>query len=247
MAARADQVTDEQMSIYDAAMRYAQEGVPLVVIAGKEYGTGSSRDWAAKGTKLLGVRAVVAESFERIHRSNLIGMGVLPLQFPEGESAKSLGIDAHEQFSVSGFRRAAERGRATEDLQGARRRCRVRGHGAYRHPQGGRLLPPRRDPAVRAARSARSVSSAGGTSSGRAVGGDGSAGGFTQTLRDLLAARGPSGYETAPAAVWSAAAEGFGAAVQTDVVGTPSARVPARGEGHARTEQRGMVRRGDWS
>ncbi len=94
---------DERMSIYDAAMRYAQEGVPLVVIAGKEYGTGSSRDWAAKGTKLLGVRAVVAESFERIHRSNLIGMGVLPLQFPEGESAKSLGIDAREQFSVSGF------------------------------------------------------------------------------------------------------------------------------------------------
>jgi len=93
----------EQMSIYDAAMRYAEEGVPLVVLGGKEYGSGSSRDWAAKGTKLLGVRAVIAESFERIHRSNLIGMGVLPLQFPAGESAKSLGIDAHEQFSVSGF------------------------------------------------------------------------------------------------------------------------------------------------
>jgi aconitate hydratase len=93
----------EQMSIYDAAMRYAEEGVPLVVIGGKEYGSGSSRDWAAKGTKLLGVRAVIAESFERIHRSNLIGMGVLPLQFPTGESAKSLGIDGHEQFSVSGF------------------------------------------------------------------------------------------------------------------------------------------------
>jgi aconitate hydratase len=93
----------EQMSIYDAAMRYAQENVPLVVIAGKEYGTGSSRDWAAKGTKLLGVRAVIAESIERIHRSNLIGMGVLPLQFPEGESARSLGIDARGQFSVSGF------------------------------------------------------------------------------------------------------------------------------------------------
>jgi aconitate hydratase len=93
----------EQMSIYDAAVLYAQEGVPLVVLGGKEYGSGSSRDWAAKGTKLLGVRAVIAESFERIHRSNLIGMGVLPLQFPEGESAKSLGIDAHEQFAVSGF------------------------------------------------------------------------------------------------------------------------------------------------
>ncbi|MGA9874672.1 MAG: aconitate hydratase, partial [Solirubrobacteraceae bacterium] len=93
----------EQMSIYDAAMSYAEEGVPLVVIAGKEYGTGSSRDWAAKGTALLGVRAVIAQSFERIHRSNLIGMGVLPLQFPEGESAKSLGIDGHEQLSIAGF------------------------------------------------------------------------------------------------------------------------------------------------
>jgi aconitate hydratase len=93
----------EQTSIYDAAMRYAEEGVPLVVLGGKEYGSGSSRDWAAKGTKLLGVRAVIAESFERIHRSNLIGMGVLPLQFPEGESAKSLGIDAHQQFSIDGF------------------------------------------------------------------------------------------------------------------------------------------------
>ncbi len=93
----------EQMSIYDAAMRYAKEGVPLVVLGGKEYGSGSSRDWAAKGTKLLGVRAVIAESFERIHRSNLIGMGVLPLQFPAGESVSSLGLDAHEQFEVSGF------------------------------------------------------------------------------------------------------------------------------------------------
>jgi aconitate hydratase len=93
----------EQMSIYDAAMRYAQDDVPLLVIGGKEYGSGSSRDWAAKGTKLLGVRAVIAESFERIHRSNLIGMGVLPLQFPAGQSASSLGIDGHEQFSVTGF------------------------------------------------------------------------------------------------------------------------------------------------
>jgi aconitate hydratase len=93
----------EQMSIYDAAMRYAEDGVPLVVLGGQEYGSGSSRDWAAKGTKLLGVRAVIAESFERIHRSNLIGMGVLPLQFPAGESATSLGIDAHESFKVTGF------------------------------------------------------------------------------------------------------------------------------------------------
>jgi aconitate hydratase len=88
----------EETSIYEAAMAYAEEGVPLVVLAGKEYGSGSSRDWAAKGTKLLGVRAVIAESFERIHRSNLIGMGVLPLQFGAGESAESLGLTGEESF-----------------------------------------------------------------------------------------------------------------------------------------------------
>src|SRR5207248_6124532 len=87
------QPSGERMSIYDAAMRYTAENVPLVVLAGQEYGTGSSRDWAAKGTKLLGVRAVVAQSFERIHRSNLVGMGVLPLQFEEGTNAASLGLD----------------------------------------------------------------------------------------------------------------------------------------------------------
>jgi aconitate hydratase len=90
-------------TIYDAAMRYAADSVPLVVLAGKEYGTGSSRDWAAKGTRLLGVRAVIAESFERIHRSNLVGMGVLPLQFIEGDSAESLGLDGHEAFTIGGF------------------------------------------------------------------------------------------------------------------------------------------------
>jgi aconitate hydratase A / 2-methylisocitrate dehydratase len=90
----------EETTIYEAAIRYAEEGVPLVVLAGKEYGSGSSRDWAAKGTKLLGVRAVIAESFERIHRSNLIGMGVLPLQFADGESAASLGLDGAESFDV---------------------------------------------------------------------------------------------------------------------------------------------------
>jgi aconitate hydratase len=90
----------EQMSIYDAAMRYIEEGVPLVVLAGKEYGAGSSRDWAAKGTKLLGVRAVLAESYERIHRSNLVGMGVLPLQFAAGESVESLGLSGEETFDV---------------------------------------------------------------------------------------------------------------------------------------------------
>ncbi|HEY2217044.1 MAG TPA: hypothetical protein VGH21_06085 [Solirubrobacteraceae bacterium] len=92
-----------QTSIYEAAMQYAQEGVPLLVLAGKEYGSGSSRDWAAKGTKLLGVRAVIAESFERIHRSNLVGMGVLPLQFPEGASAQSLGLSGEEVFSIDGI------------------------------------------------------------------------------------------------------------------------------------------------
>jgi aconitate hydratase len=91
-----------QTSIYEAAMSYQEEGVPLVVLGGKEYGSGSSRDWAAKGTSLLGVRAVIAESFERIHRSNLVGMGVLPLQFPPGESAGSLGIDGQERFDISG-------------------------------------------------------------------------------------------------------------------------------------------------
>ena len=90
----------EETTIFEAAMAYASEGVPLVVLAGKEYGSGSSRDWAAKGTKLLGVRAVIAESFERIHRSNLIGMGVLPLQFPAGESASSLGLSGEEEINV---------------------------------------------------------------------------------------------------------------------------------------------------
>jgi aconitate hydratase len=99
---------EEEMSIYDAAMRYQEEGTPLVVLAGKEYGSGSSRDWAAKGTRLLGVRAVIARSFERIHRSNLVGMGVLPLQFKEGESIESLGLTGHEQFAIAGLAGAEE-------------------------------------------------------------------------------------------------------------------------------------------
>jgi aconitate hydratase len=90
----------DQLSIYDASVRYQGEGTPLVVIAGKEYGTGSSRDWAAKGTRLLGVKAVIAESFERIHRSNLIGMGVLPLQFKDGEGRKSLDLTGFEVIDV---------------------------------------------------------------------------------------------------------------------------------------------------
>ena len=94
--------TGEQMSIYDASMKYQQAGIPLVVIAGQEYGTGSSRDWAAKGTSLLGVKAVVAQSFERIHRSNLVGMGVLPLQFKEGVTAQTLKLDGTETYDVLG-------------------------------------------------------------------------------------------------------------------------------------------------
>jgi len=93
----------EEMTIYEAAMKYAEGGAPLVVLAGKEYGSGSSRDWAAKGTKLLGVKAVIAESFERIHRSNLVGMGVLPLQFREGENAESLGLTGEEEYSITGI------------------------------------------------------------------------------------------------------------------------------------------------
>ena len=93
----------EKLAIYDAAMKYKADDVPLVVLAGKEYGTGSSRDWAAKGTNLLGVRAVIAESFERIHRANLVGMGVLPLQFVDGDTALELGLDGSETFSISGL------------------------------------------------------------------------------------------------------------------------------------------------
>ena len=92
----------EEATIYDAAMRYQQEGVPLVVVTGRLYGTGSSRDWAAKGTRLLGVRAVIAESYERIHRSNLIGMGVLPLEFALGEGRESLGLTGKETYSIAG-------------------------------------------------------------------------------------------------------------------------------------------------
>ena len=114
----------EQMSIFDAAERYAADGVPLVILAGKEYGSGSSRDWAAKGPRLLGVRAVIAESYERIHRSNLVGMGILPLQFLENESPDSLGLTGRESFDIGGMqegptgrvqvRATADDGRVTE-------------------------------------------------------------------------------------------------------------------------------------
>ncbi len=93
----------EQLSIYDASMKYQKEGTPLIVIAGQEYGTGSSRDWAAKGTRLLGVKAVIAQSFERIHRSNLVGMGVVPCCFEEGTTAQTLGLDGTETYSLLGL------------------------------------------------------------------------------------------------------------------------------------------------
>jgi aconitate hydratase len=97
------QPSGEQMAIYDAAMAYVGANTPTMIFGGEEYGTGSSRDWAAKGTQLLGVKAVVAKSFERIHRSNLVGMGVLPLQFKNGESAESLGLKGDESFAITGI------------------------------------------------------------------------------------------------------------------------------------------------
>jgi aconitate hydratase len=93
----------EPMSIFDASVKYAERGVPLVILAGKEYGSGSSRDWAAKGPKLLGVRAVIAESYERIHRSNLVGMGILPLQFEAGQNVESLGLTGEEVYDFAGL------------------------------------------------------------------------------------------------------------------------------------------------
>jgi aconitate hydratase len=120
----------EETTVYEAAMRYADDGVPLVVLAGREYGSGSSRDWAAKGTSLLGVRAVIAESFERIHRSNLIGMGVLPLQFPDGESAESLGLTGEETIDVgdldNGEARTVSVTASREDADPAEFEARVR-------------------------------------------------------------------------------------------------------------------------
>jgi aconitate hydratase len=107
----------EKMFIYDAAVKYREDGVPLVVLAGKEYGSGSSRDWAAKGTRLLGVRAVIAESFERIHRSNLVGMGVLPLEFKQGETRESLGLTGNEVFEIEGVASMAPRGDVTVDAK----------------------------------------------------------------------------------------------------------------------------------
>ena len=143
----------EQTTIYDASAAYQEAGVPLVILAGKEYGSGSSRDWAAKGTRLLGVKAVIAESYERIHRSNLIGMGVLPLQFPAGRVRRVAGPRRHRDVLDLG-RHRAQRGPHAEDGQGQRCQGRRPGRGVrrgrpHRHPRRGRLLPQRRHPAVR--------------------------------------------------------------------------------------------------
>jgi aconitate hydratase len=115
----------EEGSIYDVAMRYREEGVPTIVLAGKEYGSGSSRDWAAKGPNLLGVRAVIAESYERIHRSNLLMMGVLPLQFADGETRDSLGLTGREEFAIEGIE-GGEASEVTVRADGTELRARVR-------------------------------------------------------------------------------------------------------------------------
>ena len=143
----------EVMSIYDASEKYIAEGTPLVVIAGAEYGTGSSRDWAAKGTILLGVKAVIAKSFERIHRSNLVMMGVLPLQFKEGEDAASLGLTGRETFDIVGI---SDDDQAEAGRHGRRHRRRrhdqdLHRHGAGRYRGRSRVLPQRRHPADGAA------------------------------------------------------------------------------------------------
>jgi aconitate hydratase len=111
-----------EMTIFEASEKYLAEGVPLIILAGKEYGSGSSRDWAAKGPRLLGVRAVIAESYERIHRSNLVGMGILPLQFIDGETAQSLGLTGEEVMEISGIRDLVE----SSERSAAKREVKVR-------------------------------------------------------------------------------------------------------------------------
>ena len=139
----------EETSIYDAAMAYADEGVPLGVLAGKEYGSGSSRDWAAKGPRLLGVRFVLAESYERIHRSNLVGMGVLPLQFPDGESVESLGLTGFERFDLDPLEDGARTLRVTATPDDGEP-VSFEARGADRHAERVALLPRRRHPPLRA-------------------------------------------------------------------------------------------------
>ena len=142
----------ERMAIYDAAMRYQAEKAPLVVFAGREYGTGSSRDWAAKGTKLLGVRAVVAQSFERIHRSNLVGMGVLPLVFEEGTSWTTLGLRATRRCRSPASPATSSRARSCTPRSSRRtgRRARRPADLPHRYARRARVFPQRRHPGLRA-------------------------------------------------------------------------------------------------
>ena len=146
------QPSGERLAIYDAAMRYQAEKVPLVVFAGREYGTGSSRDWAAKGTKLLGVRAVIAQSFERIHRSNLVGMGVLPLVFEEGTSWQTLGLKGDETVTIFGLGEILEAAPEAGSGDPARRRQRDArpAHLPHRYAGRARIFPQRRHSALRA-------------------------------------------------------------------------------------------------
>ena len=154
----------EQMSIFDASVKYAERGVPLIILAGKEYGSGSSRDWAAKGPKLLGVRAVIAESFERIHRSNLVGMGILPLQFEAGQNAESLGLTGEEVYDFPGLTQRCSTTKLRQRPH-ARRHCHeperrkkaAPCNGPHRHAAGDRVLRARRHPAVRPAPARREV------------------------------------------------------------------------------------------
>ena len=141
------------MPIYDAAMAYQQVGVPLVVFGGKEYGMGSSRDWAAKGTMLLGIKAVLVESFERIHRSNLVGMGVLPLTLPEGVTRHSLGLTGEEVIDITGIGTITPRMAVPVTIRRADGTSED-GAGAlpHRYRRRGGVLPPRRHPAIRAPR-----------------------------------------------------------------------------------------------
>ncbi len=146
------QPTGEVLTIYDAAMKYKDAGVPLIVVAGKEYGSGSSRDWAAKGTLLLGVKVVIAESFERIHRSNLVNMGVLPLQFESGQNAASLGLTGRERYEVTGLASNLQPGSfVTVRAQSDEGDDRISRSGAHRYAGGARRVQARRHPAVRAA------------------------------------------------------------------------------------------------
>ena len=143
----------QQMTMYDAAMKYKADNVPLVIFGGKEYGTGSSRDWAAKGTVLLGIRAVITESFERIHRSNLIGMGVVPLNFEEGTSWKSLGLKGDEQVTIRGLHGDLKpRQKLMAEIVIGRRHAQARAADLpHRYRRRTRLLQERRHSAIRAA------------------------------------------------------------------------------------------------